>query len=81
MTLPGFINDIPVLERLAKHRAIGHAPAAEHAWLAENGVRVTYPVGHVVTPKGVHAKNLLIVFEGLIVIRAGCRGKCSPTRQ
>jgi signal transduction histidine kinase len=70
MTLPGFATDIPILARLKQHRAIGHAPAIEHVWLAEHGERVTYPVGHVVTAKGVHAKNLLIVFEGLLVIRA-----------
>jgi signal transduction histidine kinase len=70
MTLPGFANDTPVMTRLAQHRAIGHAPVAEHAWLAEHGERVTYPLGHVVTAKGVHAKNLLIVFEGRLVIRA-----------
>jgi signal transduction histidine kinase len=70
MTLPGFATDTPVMTRLAQHRAIGHAPPAELAWLAEHGVRVTYPLGHVVTPKGVHATNLLIVFEGHLVIRA-----------
>ena len=70
MTLPGFATDTPVMTRLAQHRAIGHAPVSELAWLAEHGVRVTYPLGHVVTPKGVHAKNLIIVFEGHLVIRA-----------
>ena len=70
MTLPGFANDTPVMTRLAQHRALKHAPVTEHAWLADHGVRVTYPLGHVVTAKGVHAKNLLIVFEGHLVIRA-----------
>jgi signal transduction histidine kinase len=57
-----------MMARLAQHRALGSAPVAEHAWLAENGTLRSYPVGGVVTAKGAQAKLLLIVFSGRLVI-------------
>jgi signal transduction histidine kinase len=57
-----------MMARLAQHRALGSAPAAEHAWLVENGTLRSYPVGAVVTAKGSTAKWLLIVLSGRLVI-------------
>jgi signal transduction histidine kinase len=60
-------NDL--MTRLAQHRSVGSAPAAEHAWLAAHGTLRTYDVGGVVTAKGEPAKNLLVVLSGHFVIR------------
>jgi len=57
------------MARLAKHTSIGSAPVAEHTWLAAHGVARKYGVGDVVTAKGEQAKNLLVVFDGHLVIR------------
>jgi signal transduction histidine kinase len=57
-----------MMARLAQHRAVGSAPATEHAWLVKNGTLRSYPVGGVVTAKGEQAKKLLIVFSGRLVI-------------
>ncbi|MEP6508956.1 MAG: ATP-binding protein [Gemmatimonadales bacterium] len=54
---------------LAGHRALGKAPASEHEWLVDNGIRRPFEAGEVVTPKGEKAKCLYIVFSGDIVIR------------
>jgi signal transduction histidine kinase len=54
---------------LAQHRALGSAPASEHAWLAANGVLRSLKVGEIVTAKGQIAENLLVVFDGHLVIR------------
>lgn len=58
-----------MVARLASHRALGHAPAAEHAWLAEHGTLRTYPAGTLVTAKGAQSRDLLIVLSGHLVIR------------
>ena len=62
--------DPALLARLAQHRSLGGAPAAEHAWLAEHGVLEKHPVGDVLTRKGEHATHLMILFSGHVVIRA-----------
>jgi len=54
--------------RLAQHRVVGSAPAAEHEWLVKNGTLRTYSIGDVVTAKGEPARKLLIVFTGRLVI-------------
>ncbi len=59
-----------LLARLAQHRALGKAPAVEHAWLAAHGTMRRYETGAVVTHKGAQADSLLVVFSGHIVIRA-----------
>jgi signal transduction histidine kinase len=59
-----------LLLRLAGHRALGAAPAAEHEWLVEHGVPQHFPAGRVVTHKGEHTPYMIILFEGHIVIRA-----------
>ncbi len=58
-----------LMARLAKHRAIGHAPASEHAWFVSHGVLRTFPVGAVVTAKGEESTGAMIVLEGHMVIR------------
>ena len=59
-----------LLARLAQHRALGKAPAVEHAWLVAHGAMRRYEPGAVVTHKGAQADSLLVVFSGHIVIRA-----------
>jgi signal transduction histidine kinase len=59
-----------LLPRFAKHRALGHAPPAEHAWLAAHGVRIVYESGDIVTRKGEQAQHMIILFDGHVVIRA-----------
>jgi signal transduction histidine kinase len=58
-----------LLSRLAQHRALGSAPVAEHEWLEANGELKSLEVGDVVTAKGEPAQNLLVVFDGHLVIR------------
>ena len=58
-----------VVARLAQHRALGNAPAEEHAWLASHGTMREIPVGGVVTAKGQQATSMLVVFAGHLVIR------------
>ena len=58
-----------LMDLFAKHRALGHAPPAEHAWLIAHGVRHRFPEGHVFTPKGKQTSEFSIVFAGRIVIR------------
>ena len=67
-TSPVVVDDI--ITRLAQHRALGHAPPAEHAWLAAHGSRYVYEPGDLVTKKGTQAQNMIILFDGHIVIRA-----------
>ncbi len=67
MKTPGITGDL--LSRLAQHRALGTAPASEHAWLAANGVLESFEPGEVITAKGQPAPNLLVVFAGHLVIR------------
>jgi signal transduction histidine kinase len=55
--------------RLSQHRSLGDAPAEEHEWLATHGTLQKYEEGGVVTAKGQPATKLLIVLNGLLVIR------------
>jgi len=65
--------DRDLMEQLARHRALGKAPKAEHAWLVAHGTRRTYHAGEVVTAKGTQAKSLMVLLTGHVVIR-GDRG-------
>jgi len=67
MAAPTATSDLMAL--LAGHRALGHAPASEHAWLIAHGDRRHFAVGDVVTAKGTHASELAIIFTGRLVIR------------
>ena len=58
-----------VLARLADHRALRDAPAAEHAWLAEHGEMRRLEAGEVFVRKGVQVTSLHLVFSGRVVIR------------
>ena len=58
-----------LLARLAQHRALGKAPAVEHAWLVAHGTMLRYQTGAVVTSKGAQADSLLVYFSGHVVIR------------
>ena len=61
------------MARLAQHRALGKAPAREHAWLIAHGSLRTYEVGEIVTKKGEQSDCMYVLLEGHIVIR-GDRG-------
>ncbi|MFL5616947.1 MAG: ATP-binding protein [Gemmatimonadaceae bacterium] len=67
-TAPIVTDDL--IARLAKHRALGHAPPAEHAWLAAHGSRFAYEPGDIVTKKGERSQHMIILFDGHLVIRA-----------
>jgi signal transduction histidine kinase len=59
-----------LMARLARHRALGHAPTSEHAWLVTHGTLMTYEAGVVIMRKGERVESLFVLFEGHIVIRA-----------
>jgi signal transduction histidine kinase len=59
-----------LMARLAQHRALGSAPAHEHAWLVAHGTLRTYAVGGVVTARGQQAEELIVLLTGRLVIRA-----------
>lgn len=59
-----------LLARLAGHRLLGGAPAEEHRWLAANGRLHAAAAGDVITRRGEQAEDLLVLFEGHLVIRA-----------
>jgi len=61
--------DPALLARLAQHRALGTAPASEHAWLAEHGVLRAFALGDVVVRKGEAVTSLHIMLAGHLVIR------------
>jgi len=61
--------DPALLTRLAQHRALGTAPANEHAWLAEHGVLRAFPAGDVVIRKHESVTSLHIMLTGHLVIR------------
>ena len=62
-------TDPTLLARLAQHRALGSAPAAEHAWLAERGEWRSLAVGDVLARKGEATTSLYVLFTGHIAIR------------
>src|SRR5688500_642725 len=57
------------MARLARHRALGHAPQNEHAWLVAHGTPQTWEAGEVRMRKGERVESLYVLFEGHIVIR------------
>ena len=62
--------DTSLLARLAAHRTLGAAPAAEHSWLAAHGTPRTLAVGDVLAPRGELVMWLYVVFSGNLTIRA-----------
>ena len=61
--------DATLLERLARHCALGPAPASEREWLAEHGVLRTLAAGEVVIPKATRVTDLHVYLSGHLVIR------------
>jgi signal transduction histidine kinase len=59
-----------ILARLAEHRVLGDAPFTEHEWLVDHGHTEHYPAGHVVVAKGQQQPQMMIVFQGHVVIRS-----------
>ncbi len=56
------------LAHLAGHRVLGHAPPAEHAWLAAHGQLRTLAPGDVLSQKGELVTTLHIFFAGSVAI-------------
>ena len=62
--------DAELMARLAQHRALGTAPASEHAWLAAHGVAAHARASATSSRrKGEQATSLHIVLSGHVVIR------------
>ncbi|MFI5246797.1 MAG: hypothetical protein ACHQQR_16310, partial [Gemmatimonadales bacterium] len=57
-----------LMARLAQHRTLGSAPAAEHAWLVANGTLKTLASGDVLVPKGHPSFVLWVLLSGSLVI-------------
>ena len=70
MTAPSSVVTDDLLAQLAKHRALGHAPANEHAWLVKHALRFAYEPGDIVNRKGEQVQHMIVVLSGHIVIRA-----------
>ena len=59
-----------IMTRLAQHRTLGGAPAAEHAWLVAHGRLRTIGIGEVLVAKGQQSSEMTVLFTGHLVIRA-----------
>ena len=55
-----------LVERLAKHRAIGHAPRAELEWIADHGVFRHVAVGELVAHKGELLEGMVVMLTGRV---------------
>jgi signal transduction histidine kinase len=60
--------DPALMALLARHRALGTAPTAEHQWLVAHGTRQTLAVGEVLVRKGEPSQSLHIVLSGNLAI-------------
>jgi len=58
-----------VMARLREHRALGGAPAEEHAWLVAHGELQRMAVGDISTARGEQATHMYILLSGRLVIR------------
>jgi signal transduction histidine kinase len=70
VTAPTSVVTDDLLAQLAKHRALGHAPPNEHAWLVKHALRFAYEPGDIVNRKGEQVQHMIVVLSGHIVIRA-----------
>jgi signal transduction histidine kinase len=61
--------DPELMALLARHRALGSAPAAEHAWLAAHGARRALAQGEVLLAGNRFASKMHVMFSGRVVIR------------
>jgi signal transduction histidine kinase len=66
MTAPA--PDPELMARLAGHRSLGSAPAAEHRWLVAHGTLRVLAPGEVLVRKGEPATSLHILFSGALAI-------------
>ena len=60
--------DQALVDRLAAHRTIGHAPRAELEWLVDHGVLTVFETGMIVNAKDQPVQSLFIVLEGHFAI-------------
>ena len=60
---------IALMARLAQHRALGAAPAHEHAWLIAHGTIRRLAAGEVYITRGISAQSLNVVLAGRLAIR------------
>ncbi len=58
-----------LMTRLAQHRAVGAAPASEHAWLIAHGSIHRLAAGEVLLGRGGSAQSLYVVLSGRLAIR------------
>ncbi|MBL0171342.1 MAG: hypothetical protein IPP90_11520 [Gemmatimonadaceae bacterium] len=58
-----------LMTRLAQHRALGAAPASEHAWLIAHATIRRLAVGEAFLKRGVGAQSLNVVLTGHLAIR------------
>ena len=58
-----------LIARLVQHRALGAAPAHEHAWLIAHGTMRHLAPGEVLMPSGGSAQSLYVVLAGRLAIR------------
>jgi signal transduction histidine kinase len=74
---------LPLLERLARHRAIGGVPREQLQWLVDHGSLRRFAAGEVVARPGEPLRELWIVLDGhfaLRINRAGVQGKVMEWR-
>jgi signal transduction histidine kinase len=57
-----------VVDRLAKHKALGAAPREELEWLASHGALRELQVGDVLSAKGVPVEGMFVVLSGRVAI-------------
>jgi signal transduction histidine kinase len=57
-----------LMARLAQHRTLGSAPAAEHAWLVANGTLTTLATGDILVHKGDPSPSLWVLLAGSLAI-------------
>jgi signal transduction histidine kinase len=62
------IPDPELMAKLAAHKSLGSAPAAEHAWLIRHGVPRSLARGTIMTRKGEFATSLYVLFSGRVAI-------------
>ena len=58
-----------VMAKLAAHKALGHVPVAEHAWLATHGTVETAKAGARLIEEGVPVPDIYVLFAGRMSVR------------
>src|SRR5262245_41168483 len=57
-----------LVDRLAAHRTLGHAPRPELEWLAAHGTLRRVEAGEIVTKKGGPVLGMFVILAGRVVI-------------